>query len=60
MHKFVLQPKEEGNLEIALDASRFIGSKTRAHWLTMRRGDRTEEFTFRITAFSERVVIVDQ
>jgi hypothetical protein len=50
----VLQPGEVGAIEIFLDASRFVGPKARAHYLTLDDG---KPFEVRLTvkAVSEDV-----
>ena len=54
MHKFVLQPKEVGKIEIIGDTAQFIGPKTRVLFLvTEKNRGWIEEFRFWITADSE-------
>jgi hypothetical protein len=49
----VLQPNKEGTVEILLDATRFLGPKTRSHYLTIWNGKTTETWVLIITADSQ-------
>ena len=53
MIKRVLQPKEEGKLEVSVDARRFVGRKTMGIWLTTEHGEVTQTFRFLITGIAE-------
>jgi hypothetical protein len=48
----VLQPGEEGSLEVSFDARRFIGRKTSRLWLLTDNGKKTAT-VFYVTADSQ-------
>lgn len=50
--KRVLQPKEEGKVEVTVNTRRFVGSKTIGMLLTVEQGGNTETLKFLITANS--------
>lgn len=51
--KVVLQPNEEGKLQIVVDTRRFHGSKTMGLYLTTEHGATTQEFRFTISGISQ-------
>jgi hypothetical protein len=50
--KEVLQPNEEGGLEIEVNTRRFRGAKTQTVYLAIEQGERWEEYRFEITCTS--------
>jgi hypothetical protein len=48
----VLQPDEEGKVEVHFDTRRFVRNKTQTLFLTMDNG-KTTEIRFTITAYSQ-------
>jgi hypothetical protein len=60
VHKFVLQPKEEGTVEIVLDARRFSGTRTRTFFLQTREKGGFKQYIFRIQADSDEYLEREQ
>ena len=50
--KRVIQPKEEGKVEITVDSRRFVGSRTIGMLLEVEQGEKIETLRFLITANS--------
>ena len=58
--KAKLEPKEVGKLLVVVETSRFVGSKTVAIFLTMRKGGGpVEDFRFSITCDSDETLKLD-
>jgi hypothetical protein len=53
VHKFVLQPNEEGKVEIRVDTSRFVGRKTKSLLLTTKQGGITRTYQLTVTGIAK-------